>query len=125
MVIAASADGEGAAGRAGKVPRPPRKTRAAGTAKASPAAENGAGGPSGHVNGGPGCGQPRLQIVNAITAILLHAEVVRRQADGAAPADADLALSSRHIAENARRLWRVLGEPGPRETPASAATDTP
>ncbi len=126
MVIAASADGEGSAGRTGKARRPPRKGRAAGgKAKAQRAAENGAGGPAGHSNGGPRGGQPRLQIVNAITAILLHAEVVRRQADGAAPADSDLALSSRHIADNARRLWRVLGEPGPRDTPAGAATDSP
>lgn len=118
MVIAASANGEGSAGRAGKVPRPPRKTHAAGgTEKASPAAENGAGGPADHVDGG----LPRLQVVNAITAILLHAEAVRRQADSAD----DIAVSSGHIADNARRLWRVLGEPGPRETAASAATDTP
>lgn len=123
MVIAASANGERSAGSTGKAPRPPAKSRAAGgKAKARRASKNGTGEPAGHSNGGAGDGQPRLQIVNAITAILLHAEVVRRQADGAD----DIAVSSGHIADNARRLWRVLGEPGPREArQADTATDAP
>jgi len=123
MKIAASANGERSAGSAGKIPRPSGKSPAAGgKAKPGRAGTNGADGHAGHSNGGAVDGEPRLQIVNAITAILLHAEVVRRQADGAD----DIAVSSGHIADNARRLWRVLGEANPREArQAEAATDAP
>lgn len=123
MMIAASANGKRSAGTAGKTQRPPGKSRAAGgKAKERRAGKNGADGHAGHSNGGAGDGQPRLQIVNAITAILLHAEVVRRQADGAD----DIAVSSGHIADNARRLWRVLGELGPREARRTdVVTDSP
>ena len=106
ILMATSANGT-AAGGTGRASRSAGKGRAAGGKAKARRAEAGEpdDSPTGQTD------EPsRLLIANAITAILLHAEVVRRQADGAAAADADLvAISSRHIAENARRLWRALG----------------
>jgi len=49
-------------------------------------------------------GDPRLEAADALTAILLHAEAISRSAS------TDRLAASRRIADNAKRVWRVLEE---------------
>lgn len=53
-------------------------------------------------------GCPRRQIANAVTAILLHTETVRRRSAGTRSAGSDLGPSLEHIDKNARAVWRAL-----------------
>lgn len=49
-------------------------------------------------------GDPRLEVADALTAILLHAEALGHSGR------IDRLAASRRIAENAKRVWRALGE---------------
>lgn len=60
--------------------------------------------PSGPVDETPPS-DPRLDVADALTAILLHAEAIGR-AGGAER----LVIASRRIADNAKRVWRALEE---------------
>lgn len=50
----------------------------------------------------------RSEVANAVTAILLHAEAIRRHTADRGIDQAEAAASAQHIAVAAKRLWDVL-----------------
>jgi putative oxidoreductase len=64
--------------------------------------------PSAAMNSG---GEARVQIANALTASLLHAEAVRQHSAGMGLRAADLSSSCQHIAMNAERVRPSLAKP--------------
>lgn len=52
----------------------------------------------------------RLRIANAITAVLLHAEVIRRNAKFTQSANREIELSSQAIERDARLIWGLFEE---------------
>lgn len=58
----------------------------------------------------------RAQIANALTAILLHSEVIRREAAAYGGAVPSVEHTTEHIVLNAKRIWRLLGPAGSTST---------
>ncbi len=62
----------------------------------------------------------RAQVANALTAILLHSDVIRRGTAASAGDAANIDHSAKHIARNVERLWELVGDThsAPREPSA-------
>lgn len=57
-----------------------------------------------------GADNPERQIANALTAILLHAEAIRRRSAGMGSEEAEIVSSTRHIISSAKHAWTALDE---------------
>jgi hypothetical protein len=55
-----------------------------------------------------GAEDPGYRIADALTAILLHAEAIRRRSAGMGGEETETVSSARHIAGNAQLAWNAL-----------------
>lgn len=54
---------------------------------------------------------PGEQVANALTAILLHAEAIRRRSADMGREQTEIVSSVHHIVSSAKQAWNALGEP--------------
>lgn len=64
---------------------------------------------------------PGEQVANALTAILLHAEAIRRRSADMGSERTEIVSSVRHIVSSAKQAWNALGEPRHDMTPGDPA----
>lgn len=69
-----------------------------------------AGGPCGDQDREPAACHVRGQVANALTAILLHAEAIRRWSAKHGATETEIVESARQIATNAGRVWAALDD---------------